>query len=141
MTFLLTWIWSAVEFVLGGAGNGLRFLVRGTSVADETGDGDGHGDGHGVSIVVRTNTGRSVPVTLMREWTVAQVKEEIAKAAASDGDGGGATPTLRIILAGRELGDDVKISDCDIGQQSVLHAIQVYLMRGRSRSTQYVNDL
>ena len=32
---------------------------------------------------------------------------------------------MAIILAGRELSNDVKVSDCDLGQQTILHAVQV----------------
>ena len=33
--------------------------------------------------------------------------------------------SLAIILAGRELSNDVKVCDCDLGQQTILHAVQV----------------
>lgn len=32
---------------------------------------------------------------------------------------------FRIILAGKELHDNVKVSDCDLGPQTVIHAIRV----------------
>ena len=38
---------------------------------------------------------------------------------------GGAASQLRIIFAGRELGDGVKVETCDLGNQSVLHAVRV----------------
>ena len=31
---------------------------------------------------------------------------------------------LRIIFAGRELGDEVSVDSCDLGNQSVLHAVE-----------------
>ena len=33
--------------------------------------------------------------------------------------------TLAIILAGRELSNEVRVRDCDLGQQTILHAVKV----------------
>lgn len=65
------------------------------------------------------------------EWSIGEVKKAVAEAtrmdsATSANSSNEEIMSLRIVLAGRELADDVRIADCDIGQQSVLHAIQEY---------------
>jgi len=54
-------------------------------------------------IFVRFNSNTNIPVQVDLQWTVARLKEEIAKQQ-------GADPTeIRIIFAGRELKDDLQL--------------------------------
>ena len=73
----------------------------------------------GVQIFVKTNQGRTVPLVLRPEWRILDVKMELSRKLLE------AVPNIRIIFAGKELQDQVKLSDCDIGAESVLHAVQV----------------
>ena len=61
-----------------------------------------------------------VELHLVPGWTVKDVKVRLAERL------GGVTEPghLRIIFAGRELGDEVSVDSCDLGNQSVLHAVQ-----------------
>ena len=75
----------------------------------------------GPMILVRAGRGRMVELHLVPGWTVRDVKQRLAERL-----GGVTDPThLKIIFAGRELSDEVSVDSCDLGNQSVLHAVEV----------------
>jgi parkin len=78
--------------------------------------------------------GQSLSLALQADWTVLDVKRQLAPQVQirfvtdnkSDLQLGAADPQeLRIIFAGKELRDDVPLAACDLGNQSVLHAVRV----------------
>ncbi|KAH8327610.1 hypothetical protein KR074_002853 [Drosophila pseudoananassae] len=71
-----------------------------------------------ISIYVKTNTGKTLSVNLEPQWDIKNVKEIVAPQL-------GLQPEeVKIIFAGKELSDATTIEQCDLGQQSVLHAIR-----------------
>ncbi|KAK3748802.1 hypothetical protein QZH41_016024, partial [Actinostola sp. cb2023] len=68
-------------------------------------------------IFVRFNSSTNIPVQVDVSWNIRQFKQEIAKQQNVDPSG------IRIIFAGRELKDDVTLGDCEIPNQSIIHAI------------------
>lgn len=90
-----------------------------------------------IRVSMKTSEGM-IPMTLQKDWTVGQVKARLAGALRVK------PSDLGIILAGRQLGDDVELSKCDLGQQTVLHAVQVTLnqtARNKSSSEPMNEDL
>ncbi|XP_030242282.1 E3 ubiquitin-protein ligase parkin isoform X1 [Drosophila navojoa] len=74
---------------------------------------------HTLSIYVKTNTGRTLSVNLEPQWDIKNVKELVAPQLGLQPD------EVKIIFAGKELSDATTIEQCDLGQQSVLHAIRL----------------
>ena len=73
-----------------------------------------------LKVYVKTFNNRSIPLELLHEWTVLDIKLQLASILdVQDHE------SIGIILAGRELGNDIKVGDCDLGQQTILHAVQV----------------
>ncbi|KAB7498657.1 E3 ubiquitin-protein ligase parkin [Armadillidium nasatum] len=72
-----------------------------------------------LQIFIRTNVGEQVSVALEPSWTVQKIKSNLAKQLKTNED------QLRIIFAGKELPDSFTISECDIGNRSVLHVVRV----------------
>ncbi|XP_076372547.1 E3 ubiquitin-protein ligase parkin isoform X1 [Tachypleus tridentatus] len=69
-------------------------------------------------INVRFNGQISVPLDINPQWTISQMKETLSsKLNVLPED-------LSIIFAGKELDDDLCVENCDIGQQSILHAVR-----------------
>ncbi|XP_044267580.1 E3 ubiquitin-protein ligase parkin [Tribolium madens] len=72
-----------------------------------------------LSIYIKTNTGNTLSVDLDPTWDIKDVKELVAPQL-------GLQPgEVKIIFAGKELGDNISIAECDLGQQSTLHAIKI----------------
>ncbi|KAK9745069.1 Ubiquitin family [Popillia japonica] len=72
-----------------------------------------------LSIYIKTNTGSTLSVDLDPNWYIKNVKEHIAPKL-------GLHPEeMKIIFAGKELSDSIMLADCDLGQQSVLHAVKI----------------
>ena len=71
-------------------------------------------------VFVKTSSNRTIPLTLEQNWTVEEIKGQLAAILNLEDPS-----RLAIILAGRELSNSVKVSDCDLGQQTILHAVQV----------------
>ncbi|KXJ11382.1 E3 ubiquitin-protein ligase parkin [Exaiptasia diaphana] len=69
-------------------------------------------------IFVRYNSSTNIPVQVDLTWTISRLKQEIARQQKVDPSG------IRIIFAGRELKDDVVLKDCEIPNQSIIHAVQ-----------------
>ncbi|XP_014211836.1 E3 ubiquitin-protein ligase parkin isoform X2 [Copidosoma floridanum] len=71
-----------------------------------------------LSIYVKTNTGNTLAVDLDPKWDIRNVKEIVApKMGISPDD-------IKIIFAGKELHNSTVIEECDLGQQSILHAVR-----------------
>ncbi|KAJ3653399.1 hypothetical protein Zmor_012653 [Zophobas morio] len=75
--------------------------------------------GNSLSIYIKTNTGNTLSVDLDPTWDIKNVKELVAPQLGLD------PGEVKIIFAGKELGDSITISECDLGQQSTLHAIKI----------------
>jgi len=73
----------------------------------------------GTRVTVRTVTGQAVSLLLKPTWTIRDVKSQLCSQLGAKPD------ELRIIFAGKELRDDVSIQSCDLGSQSILHAVRV----------------
>ncbi|EDW33193.1 GL24602 [Drosophila persimilis] len=72
-----------------------------------------------LKIYVKTNTGRTLTVNLEPQWDIKNVKELVAPQLGLQPD------EVKIIFAGKELSDATTIMQCDLGQQSTLHAIRM----------------
>ncbi|XP_069675402.1 E3 ubiquitin-protein ligase parkin [Periplaneta americana] len=71
-----------------------------------------------LSVYIKTNTGNTLSVDLDPKWDIKNVKEIVAPRL-------GLSPEeVKIIFAGKELHDSIVIEDCDLGQQSILHAVK-----------------
>ncbi|ETN62067.1 parkin (ubiquitin E3 ligase prkn) [Anopheles darlingi] len=71
-----------------------------------------------LSVYVKTNTGSTLAVSLEPHMEIKEVKEMVAPQL-------GLEPAeLKIIFAGRELSDTTTIRECDLGQQSIIHAVK-----------------
>uniref|UniRef100_A0A1B6DYZ7 E3 ubiquitin-protein ligase parkin n=2 Tax=Clastoptera arizonana TaxID=38151 RepID=A0A1B6DYZ7_9HEMI len=71
-----------------------------------------------LNIYIKSNTGNTLSVELDPKWDIKNVKEVIAPQL-------GLQPEeVKIILAGKELDDSLIIEDCDLGEQSILHAVR-----------------
>ncbi|XP_058984066.1 E3 ubiquitin-protein ligase parkin isoform X1 [Musca domestica] len=80
-----------------------------------------------LNIYVKTNTGKTLSVNLEPQWDIKNVKEIVAPQM-------GLQPEeVKIIFAGKELSDATTIKECDLGQQSILHAIRTRPVRERKR--------
>jgi len=100
--WLLEQLWSAFSGFL-------RLLGLGAGPAIED----------GTRVMVKTVTGQVVGLLLKPEWTIQDVKTHLSAQL-------GAKPEeLRIIFAGKELRDDVALATCDLGNQSILHAVKI----------------
>jgi len=69
-------------------------------------------------LFVRFNSNTNIPVEVDPRWNVSKLKEEIGRRQAVN------PKDIRIIFAGRELKDDLKLKDADIPNQSVIHAVR-----------------
>ncbi|KAF2368820.1 Ubiquitin domain [Trinorchestia longiramus] len=88
-----------------------------------------------LSIFVRTNTGERVQVQLAREWTVAQLKIQLEPQLGTSRD------HIKLIFAGKELPEDLVLGQCDLGQNSVLHAVLLVTSALPSSSAACVSDV
>ncbi|XP_012282421.1 E3 ubiquitin-protein ligase parkin [Orussus abietinus] len=79
-----------------------------------------------LNIYVKTNTGKTLSIELDPKWDIKNVKEIIA------GRMGISPRDIKIIFAGKELHDSIIIEECDLGQQSILHAIRTPANRRKS---------
>ncbi|XP_048577722.1 E3 ubiquitin-protein ligase parkin isoform X2 [Nematostella vectensis] len=69
------------------------------------------------NIYVRFNSNSNIPVLIDMTWSIRQLKEELGRQQSVDPRG------IRIIFAGRELKDSTTLQDCEIPNQSIIHAI------------------
>ncbi|EZA56485.1 E3 ubiquitin-protein ligase parkin [Ooceraea biroi] len=71
-----------------------------------------------LSIYIKTNTGSTLSVELDPKWDIKNLKEIVAPRM------GMAPENIKIIFAGKELHNSTIIEECDLGQQSILHAVR-----------------
>ncbi|GFR06667.1 e3 ubiquitin-protein ligase parkin [Trichonephila clavata] len=71
-----------------------------------------------LKIFVKCGPETMIPVYLESDWTIYDLKTAVGSTLCLNSD------ELRIIFAGKELHDNVKLQDCDVGEQSVIHAVQ-----------------
>ena len=70
-------------------------------------------------VYIKTPTNqRTIPLELQLDWTVEDIKDQLRAILGIDDD-------LGIILAGRELANDVCVGNCDLSNMTILHAVQV----------------
>ena len=108
---MLGWILSPLWRVLRSLLEALGLVTRQQITREE----------RGPMILVKASGGRTVELHLVQGWTVRDVKKRLAERLGGDTD----ADQLRIIFAGRELSDDISVDSCDLGNQSVLHAVEV----------------
>ncbi|XP_065164408.1 E3 ubiquitin-protein ligase parkin isoform X2 [Atheta coriaria] len=72
-----------------------------------------------LNIYIKTNTGKSLSVDLDPQWDIKNVKQLVAPQLGLEPE------EVKIIFAGKELGDTITLSECDLGQQSILHAVKI----------------
>ena len=75
-------------------------------------------DKDAIQVQIKT-TNKVLPVQLSPKWSIAQVKHHLASFLGREAE------ELRIIVAGHELRDDVRVGDCDLGESTVIHAVKV----------------
>ncbi|XP_076653750.1 E3 ubiquitin-protein ligase parkin [Halictus rubicundus] len=86
-------------------------------------------------IYVKTNTGNTLAVDLDPKWDIKNVKEIVAPRM------GTSPEDIKIIFAGKELHNSTIIEECDLGQQSILHAIKTPHQRlNRSKDTSTIEE-
>ncbi|XP_053687670.1 E3 ubiquitin-protein ligase parkin [Sabethes cyaneus] len=71
-----------------------------------------------LSIYVKTNTGSTLAVDLEPEMDIRDVKMMVAPHLGLE------PKEVKIIFAGKELSDSTSISECDLGQQTIIHAVK-----------------
>nr|CAD7405326.1 unnamed protein product [Timema cristinae] len=71
-----------------------------------------------LNVYIKTNTGKSLSVDLDPKWDIKNVKEMVAHQLGLEPE------EMKIIFAGKELDDSTVIEECDLGEQSVLHAVK-----------------
>ncbi|XP_011703776.1 PREDICTED: E3 ubiquitin-protein ligase parkin isoform X3 [Wasmannia auropunctata] len=71
-----------------------------------------------LSIYIKTNTGNTLSVELDPKSDIKNLKEIVAPRM------GIAPEDIKIIFAGKELHNSTIIEECDLGQQSILHAVR-----------------
>lgn len=70
-------------------------------------------------IYIKTTSGSTLSIEIDPKYDIKQIKNLVASKI-------GAQPEeLKIIFAGKELGDNIIIEECDLGQQSILHAVKI----------------
>lgn len=87
-----------------------------------------------LNIYIKTNTGNTLNVDLDPSWDIKNVKEYVAPKLGIEPE------EVKIIFAGKELSDNVTIADCDLGEQSILHAIKIKKKSKVEPSTSIVNE-
>ncbi|KAI8518151.1 regulation of intralumenal vesicle formation [Branchiostoma belcheri] len=70
-----------------------------------------------LQVMVRFNSNHSFIVRVNTSWTIARFKQEVGRVQGVPSD------QIHILFAGRDLPDSLRIQDCGLGQQTVVHAI------------------
>jgi len=74
---------------------------------------------YGTQVFVKSLKGESISIFLLPGWTIKDVKTHISpKLKLSPAE-------IKIIFAGKELNDSVLVDACDLGNQSILHAVRI----------------
>lgn len=72
-----------------------------------------------LSIYIKTTSGNTLSIDIDPKYDISQIKKIVAPQI-------GLQPEeLKVIFAGKELGDDIVIEECDLGQQSILHVVKI----------------
>ncbi|KAJ1530827.1 hypothetical protein ONE63_005674 [Megalurothrips usitatus] len=72
-----------------------------------------------LNVFIKSNTGNTLSIELDPKWDVRRLKENVAPKL-------GLSPVdVKIIFSGKELMDSIVIEECDLGQQSILHAVKI----------------
>ncbi|XP_036074324.1 E3 ubiquitin-protein ligase parkin isoform X2 [Rousettus aegyptiacus] len=79
-------------------------------------------------VFVRFNSSHGFPVEVESAASVFQLKEVVAKRQGVPAD------QLRVIFAGKELGNDWTVQSCDLDQQSIVHVVMRPGGQGRERN-------
>ncbi|XP_055625972.1 E3 ubiquitin-protein ligase parkin [Toxorhynchites rutilus septentrionalis] len=87
-----------------------------------------------LSIYVKTNTGSTLAVDLEPHMEIKEIKQMVAS------ELGMAPDELKIIFAGKELSDTIMISECDLGQQSIIHAVKARAVAMKSGTGKSILD-
>jgi len=83
-------------------------------------------DESGTAVTVKAvPDGVPVRLVLQPNHTIREVKAQLLEELGHSVEDGAPEQDVRIILAGRELGDTVSVASCDLGSQSILHAVRV----------------
>ncbi|KAJ8941017.1 hypothetical protein NQ318_006446 [Aromia moschata] len=72
-----------------------------------------------LNIYIKTSGGNTLSVDLDPSWDIKNVKEIVAPKLGLEPE------EVKIIFAGKELGDSITIAECDLGEQSILHAVKI----------------
>jgi len=83
---------------------------------------------YGTQVFIKSVRGESYSVFLQQGWTIRDVKEHISPKLNLKPN------EIKIIFAGKELGDSVSVSTCDLGSQSILHAVRIVAKKQKSES-------
>lgn len=103
-------LWWIVESVI----HGIKRLLQRLGVLSSDQDVSNH-----THVIVKAAHGKTIGLDILEGWTVKDMKLELSSRLDIPPD------NLRIIFAGRELNDDLCVDSCDLGNQSVLHAVTV----------------
>ncbi|XP_054004221.1 E3 ubiquitin-protein ligase parkin [Hylaeus anthracinus] len=88
-----------------------------------------------LSVFIKTNTGNTLSVDLDPKWDIKNIKEVVASQMGTSPD------DIKIILAGKELHNSTIIEECDLGQRSILHAVQIPSKKlNRSKDTSTIEE-
>lgn len=87
----------------------------------------------GTRVTIKAVSGQSVSLVLRPNWTILDVKTSLSSQLGTE------PSELRIIFAGKELRDDVAIDTCNLGNQSILHAVKI--VRQNASHTVQVNSV
>ena len=101
---MLGWLWDALWAILEALG----IVSKAPALEEE-----------GTRVTVKAVSGQSLSLLLKPDWTILDVKQHLAPQLQAESD------ELRIIFAGKELREDIELESCDLGNQSVLHAVKV----------------
>lgn len=74
---------------------------------------------YGTQVFIKSVNGGSISVFLQAGWTIRDVKSHISPKLKLPPD------EIKIIFAGKELGDNISVDSCDLGSQSILHAVRI----------------
>ena len=78
---------------------------------------------------------RTIPLVLQSSWSISDVKNQLAAIMDVEPD------SLGIILAGRELDDKVEIASCDLGMNTIIHAVHIVHKKPKQPLNEELVDL
>ncbi|XP_050303446.1 E3 ubiquitin-protein ligase parkin [Anthonomus grandis grandis] len=72
-----------------------------------------------LSIYIKTTSGNTLCIDIDPKCDISHIKKIVAPQIGLQPD------EVKVIFAGKELGDDIIIEECDLGQQSILHIVKI----------------